>query len=195
MQTAASRASAAIRPCRAPATAHGAVAADPIFTDQLLNRIRIRHRHHAAEAHAVRQQIANGDRALRRHRVIELRGDGLQHAAIRKFRQPRLDRFVEPQLAFLDQNHRRNGGDGFRDRSDAKDRVALHRRRMVKRQRAERLHMNVVMMTDERNEARASLCVRRIPTTLDAFAQAATSKDLRCSCSSSASIGVQCSGS
>ena len=49
------------------------VAADPIFADQFLDRVGVRHRHHAAEAHAERQQIANGDRAPRRHRVVERR--------------------------------------------------------------------------------------------------------------------------
>jgi len=35
------------------------VAANPVFTDQLLNGKGIRHGHHAAEAHAVCQQIAD----------------------------------------------------------------------------------------------------------------------------------------
>src|SRR5207248_5666289 len=81
-------------------------------------------------------------------------GYGPQHAAIRKFWQPRLDRFVEPYLAFLHQNHCRTCSNGLRNRSDAKDRVTPHWRRMADRQCAERLHMNVVMMTDERNEPR-----------------------------------------
>src|ERR1700730_6414420 len=51
---------------------------------------------HTAEAHAVGQQIANDDRAQRRHRVIDIRGDGFEHVTICKFRQPRLDRVVEP---------------------------------------------------------------------------------------------------
>ncbi|HEY2381219.1 MAG TPA: hypothetical protein VGK48_08550 [Terriglobia bacterium] len=75
---------------------HWAVAANPIFTDQLLNRIRVWHGHHTAETHAVGQQIANSDCAQRRRRVLELRGDGLQYATICKFREPRLNRFIEP---------------------------------------------------------------------------------------------------
>jgi hypothetical protein len=46
------------------------------------------------------------------------------------------NRFVEPQLAFLDQDHCRNRGDGLGDRSDAKDRVAFHRRRIAEVERA-----------------------------------------------------------
>ncbi len=128
------------------------VAADSIFTHQFLNRIRIGHRHHAAEAHAEGEQIAHGDRTLRGNRVVGLRGDRFEHATARKFRQPRLHGFIEPQLALLDQNHGGNGGDRLGERSDAKDRVALHRRRIAKRQGAERLDMYVIMMTDQRDD-------------------------------------------
>jgi hypothetical protein len=88
-----------------------------------------------------------------RHGVVGLRGKGLQYATIRKLRQPRLDGIVEPQLAPLDQNHRRHGSNRLGDRSDAKDRVALHGGRMAEPHRTERLHMHVVMTADERNEA------------------------------------------
>jgi hypothetical protein len=43
---------------------------------------------------------------------------------------------------------------GFCERSDAKDRVALHRRRIADRQGAKSLHMNVVVMADESNQSR-----------------------------------------
>jgi hypothetical protein len=58
---------------------------------------------------AGRNRLPRGarDRTQRRHGVVGLRGQG--HG------------IVESQLAFLDQNNRRNGRDGLGDRSDAKD--------------------------------------------------------------------------
>jgi hypothetical protein len=88
-------------------------------------------------------KIAKGDRSLSGHRVIELRGDRFEDAAICKLRRPRLDRIVDSQLAFLNENHCRNCGDGFPDRSDAGERVALHQRGLAERHRAQRLHKNM----------------------------------------------------
>jgi hypothetical protein len=88
--------------------------------DQFLDWIRVRHGHHTAEAHAVGQQIANGDCAQRRHRVGDIRGVDLS--------TPRPD-------------HRRNCRDELRDRSNAKDRVTLHRSWSAECHRAERFHM------------------------------------------------------
>jgi hypothetical protein len=57
-------------------------------------------------------------------------------------------------LAFFHQNHCRHCRDGLRDGSDAEDRVTLYGRRMAERHCAERLYVNVVMTTDERNQPR-----------------------------------------
>jgi len=75
-----------------------------------------------------------------------------QHAAVAELGQPRLDRFVEPQPAVFHQDHRRGRGDGLGDRGDAEDGVAPHGRRIVERQRAELLHVDVVIAADERDE-------------------------------------------
>src|SRR5262249_32961503 len=109
------------------------VAANTIFSDQPLYRIGVRHRHDAAKPHAVRQEIANGDRTTRRHRIIGLRGYRAQHAAMRKLRKPGVDRFVEPHLALFHQNRSRDRGNRFRKRGYAKYRIALHWRRLVER--------------------------------------------------------------
>jgi hypothetical protein len=95
---------------------------------------------------------------LRRHGVTELvieRGvDGFEHPTIGELREPWLDRIVESYPALLHQNHCGNRCNELRDGSDAKDGVALHGRRIVERQCAERLDVNVVMMTDKRDETR-----------------------------------------
>src|SRR5581483_316662 len=104
--------------------------------------------------HAVRQQIANGDRTHRRYSIIEIRGNGFEHTTMCQLWQPGFNRIVEPYLAFLDQNHGCNGCNELGDRSNAKDRVALHRGRITERQGPQRFYMDIVMMTDERHESR-----------------------------------------
>ena len=81
------------------------ITADAIFADELLDRVRFGPGHHGAETHAVSQQIANGDGALRGYSVVQFRGDGPEHPTIGKLRQPRLDGIVQAQLTVLDQNH------------------------------------------------------------------------------------------
>src|SRR5271168_1645992 len=102
------------------------VAAEMPVTDRLLNRISSRHRHDAAEAEARRQQVSHRDRTPGGNRVVELCVDATEHLTIRKFRKPAFYRIVEPECAFVDQNHGRSRGDRFRDRGNAEDRVTTH---------------------------------------------------------------------
>ena len=98
------------------------------FLHRQLDRIFRRIDHHRADAGFQRQQIAQRDRTPGRNRVVERAVDALQDPAIGKLRQERVDRIVERELAFVDQDHRRSRGERLADRGDAEDRVAPHRR-------------------------------------------------------------------
>ena len=64
---------------------------------------------------------------LRRHGVVERPVEPLQHPAVGELGQQPIDRLVQPQLALLDQDHRRHRRDRLGHRGDAEDRVAPHR--------------------------------------------------------------------
>jgi len=64
---------------------------------------------------------------------------------------------VEPQLTVLHENHGPTAVMGFCDRSDAKDRVGASWAPIAERHCAERLHMHIVLMTDQRNQPAISL--------------------------------------
>jgi hypothetical protein len=77
--------------------------------------------------HAEREQVADGNRSVRGHRVVERPVEPLQHLAGGQLGKPPIHRIAEPQLAFLDQDHSRRGRDRLGQRRDAKDRVAPDR--------------------------------------------------------------------
>ncbi len=103
-------------------------AGDLAIGDRLLDRRgRSGRPHDHAEAHAEGEQVAQGDRAVGGHGVVQRAVDVLEHLAVGQFRQQAVDRLVQPQLALLDQDHRRHGGDRLGHRGDAEDRVPLER--------------------------------------------------------------------
>ncbi|MGY4193136.1 hypothetical protein ACVIM9_002477 [Bradyrhizobium sp. USDA 4520] len=80
-----------------------------------------------AEAGRVAQQMANGDRPLRRFGVVDRRRARPQHLAVSELRDEGLDRIVEPEAAFLDQQQRRAGGDQLGVGEDAEDVIGAQR--------------------------------------------------------------------
>ncbi len=82
---------------------------------------------HHAQAQAEGQQVSEGDRPVGGHGVVQRAVDVLEHLAVGQFGQQAVDRLVPPQLALLDQDHRRHGGDRLGHRGDAEDRVPLER--------------------------------------------------------------------
>ena len=81
-----------------------------------------------AEAHAHGQQVAQRDRAVRRHGVVERPVEPRSGPCGR--RAPASSRSTgssSRELAFLDQNHRGCRGDRLGHRGDAEDRIAPHR--------------------------------------------------------------------
>ena len=85
-------------------------------------------RHGEADAEAEGEQVVQRDRPLGGDRVVERAVRGAQHAAVRQFGQPALDRVVQPDPPLLDQEHRSGGGDRLGHRGDAEDGVAPHGR-------------------------------------------------------------------
>ena len=122
--------------------------------DGFLNRILAGRREYESHAEAERQQIARGDRPLRRHRLVDRRVDPRQHAAVGEFRQEAIDGIVEAQFAFFDQYHRRNRGDRFRHRRDAEQRVALHRLRSADGVMSDGVDVNFAATAHQRDESR-----------------------------------------
>ncbi len=84
--------------------------------------------------------------------VVERPVELFQHPAVGQLGQYRVDRIVQPQLAFLDEDHRRAGGDRLCHRGDAENRVALDRIAAVERFRAERLDMGLTAAADQRDK-------------------------------------------
>jgi hypothetical protein len=62
--------------------------------------------HDHAQAHAHGQKVAQGDRPMREHGVVDRPVEPLQDLAPGQLRQQPIDRLVEPQPAFLHQDHR-----------------------------------------------------------------------------------------
>jgi len=107
----------------------------------------------AADAEAKGEKVAQRDRALRRHCIVEWAVDAPEDLAVRELRQQRVDRIIEAQLRFLDEDHGGRGSDRFRDRSDAEDRVAPHRVLAAERLDADRIDVRLAAPADERDEA------------------------------------------
>jgi hypothetical protein len=68
--------------------------------------------------------------------------------------QQPVHRFVEPDLAVLDQHHHRRGGERLGHRGDAEERVAGHRRRIAKRLGPQRQDVALVAAADQGHHAR-----------------------------------------
>jgi hypothetical protein len=126
---------------------------DARLVHRLLDRVARGINHHRADAEAKGEQVAQRDRPLRRHGVVERAVDALQDLAVGELRQPGVDRIIEAQLCLLDEHHRGRGGDRLGDRSDAENRVAPHRVLAAERLHADRLDMRLAAPADERDEA------------------------------------------
>ena len=70
---------------------------EPCLHHRLLEGARRREEAHFPVARAEREQIAQRDRALRGHRVVERALDRPQDLAVFQLRQPLIDRIVEPE--------------------------------------------------------------------------------------------------
>ncbi len=118
----------------------------------LQDRIRVRRRHHLAEAHAEGQQVAHGDRPVCGHGVLKRPIETLQDLAVGQFRQQPIHRLVQPNLTFLHEDHRRRGRDRLGHRADADDRVAPHRVAAADRLHADRIDMHLAPPADQRDD-------------------------------------------
>lgn len=74
----------------------------------LQDRICVRRCHHLPEAHAESEQITHRDWSVRGYSVVERPVESLQNRALSQFREPPIHWLVQPQLAFLYQDHCRN---------------------------------------------------------------------------------------
>ena len=101
-----------------------------------------------------REQIADGDRAVGRHRVVDLAVERAQHAAVRQLGEQGVDGIVESQPAFLDEQHRRDRGDRLGHGRDPKDRVAAHRPVLAHGVDADRVDVHVARAGHHPHEAR-----------------------------------------
>jgi hypothetical protein len=87
----------------------------------------------------------------RGHRVVDRPLDPAQDPAVRQLGQQPVHRVVEPQPAFLHQDHGRRGRDRLGHRGDAEDRVAPHRLAAVGPP-ADRLDVHLVPPAHQRDE-------------------------------------------
>jgi hypothetical protein len=118
-----------------------------------LDRMARRKRRDHAEPEPEGEQVAQRDGALRRHRVVDPGFDRAQHLAVGEFGQPTVDGIVEPEPAFLDQDHRGDGRHRLGHRCDPEDGITLHRR-AVERHAAEDIDMDLAAAADQRHDAR-----------------------------------------
>ena len=118
-----------------------------------LDRVLARRRHDRAQAPHERQQVAHGDRPVRRDRVVQRRVDPGQDLAAGQFRQQAVHRVVQPQPAFLHQGHGRRGRDLLGDRRDTEDRVPVHRLAPARLEGADRLHVHLAAAGHHRDQA------------------------------------------
>lgn len=123
------------------------------FDKRPLQRAHRREEGNLAVSGAERQKVTYGDRALGGHGIVELAVDRPQDPPVRQFRQESINRIVEPQPAFFDENHRGDGSDRLRHRSQAEERIRLHSRRAIEAKRANGIDVLRTSPTDHRNEA------------------------------------------
>ena len=103
-----------------------------------------------AQPGAVAQELADGDRALRRLGVIERRCARAQDFSISELRNEFLDRVIEPEFAFLEQQQRRAGGDQLGVGEDAEDMVGAERRLRFLVGPADAIHVDEVAPDHDR---------------------------------------------
>ncbi len=127
---------------------------DPLLAHRLLDRERVGRRHDDAEAQPEGQQIAQGDRPARGHRVVDRPLEPAQDPAVGQLGQQPVHRLVEPQPALLHKDQGRDGRDRLGHGGDAEDRVALHRPPTVGRGAAERLDVHLVAAAHQRDDPR-----------------------------------------
>jgi hypothetical protein len=77
------------------------------------------------QSRAMRQEIAERDRACGLVCLIQRSLRIAQHARVREFGRTSRDRFVEVKASFIEHRQRRDGGHGLAHRRDAEDGVAL----------------------------------------------------------------------
>ena len=117
------------------------------------DRCRVRRRHHQAETHQEREQVAHGDRPVRGHGLVERPVELLQHLAVGELGHQSIDGLVEPQLALLHEDHRRRRGDGLGHRGDPEDRVAPRSGSLPPRRlRADRVDVDRSPPADQRDD-------------------------------------------
>jgi hypothetical protein len=127
--------------------------AELLLVHGLLDRIVARRHHDHAEPHAERQQVAHGDRPLRRHRVVERPVEPPEDRAPRQLGQQPIHRLVQPELALLHQDHGRRGRDRLGHRGDAKDRVAPDRVAAAERLHADRIDVHLAAPAEQIDDA------------------------------------------
>ena len=118
----------------------------PQFVRGRHNRPRLRRQEHLqarAEPECERQQVPGGDRAGRRHGVVQRAAHLPQHLPVRQFREQPVDRLVQPDESLGHQREGGGAGNRFGGRGDPEQRVPRDRR-AADRQPAERLHVHLV---------------------------------------------------
>jgi len=124
---------------------------DACFRHRGLDRVARGIGHHGADPEPKGQEIAQRDRTLGRHGIVQRAVDGAQHLAVRQFGEPAVDRLIEPQLGLLDQDHGGDGGDRLGHRSDPEDGVAPHRILPACRFHADGIDVRLAAPADQRD--------------------------------------------
>ena len=114
---------------------------------------------HFPVARAEGEEVAQRDRAVGGHRIVEGAVDRAQDLAVGQLGQPFVDRIVEPELALLDEDHGADRRDRLGHRGEPEDRVPPHRHIAAEGHRADRLHVLPAAVVDERDEAREHAAV------------------------------------
>lgn len=142
-------------------TAHefvGRAVEDPVHQRQPRGDLRLvqgtagRKQPDLAVARPEGEQVAQRDRTLRRHGVVERAIDRAQDATVGQFRQPVLDRIIETQAAFLHQDQCGHRRDRLGHRGEPEDGVACHRLGFVEAHRAQGLDVLAAAVVHERDD-------------------------------------------
>ena len=100
---------------------------------RLLERTGRRDEGHLAVPRSKGEQVTQRDGALRGHRVVERALDRPQDPAVLQLRQPLVDRIVEPDPAFLHENHGADCRDRLRRGGEPENGVATASARCCRR--------------------------------------------------------------
>ena len=103
-----------------------------------------------AQPGAVAQELADGDRALRRLGVVQRGRARAQDFSISKLRNIFFDGVIEPEFAFLEQQQRRAGGDQLGVGKDAEDVVGAERRLRFLVGPADAIHVDEIAADHDR---------------------------------------------